>query len=494
MVGTNNNTPVRNRKVGLPDPQGNGGQVATLQNPNAPAQKVVEAAQQSFAMKNGGQMPMSGNGTGTPPPVATVNPNNGMMFFGNNNQVRGKFEAQPVQTGAVPTTDFTNMKKPEEFVPQGNDNANPTVGPVNTPYMKDAADATPQPQTSFEGMQAVQQPTGWNPDGTPNYGSLSAALNGGGNVQPQQAAQAFQADPEQKDGGFFNWVKGLIPKKRPGRREGETDDEYDRRHTRNMQMWATLADAIRHMGNIVNTSKGAPLQQFNDPTTMLEQGYQNRKAQRQKQAALDADQAYKNANLTLKERAAEADRLYKQMTLGYKDAADKRAAQAAQYKTDYFNWQKEEAAKNRERQAAQDKQKQDNWEKQFNENTRHHKASESISRSKGRGGGSGAHGGSGGKYWFEDKDGKMHYQPNKTMYEQEYFREYGRLPEGETTTSTSTKTIDYKTGQETTITKRSKGNSMTAQAAAQQNKAKADRKKTTQKSKNGYKNTKKLGL
>ena len=118
---------------------------------------------------------------------------------------------------------------------------------------------------------------------------------------------------------------------------------------------------------------------------------------------------------------------------------------------------------------------------------------------KGRGGGgrSGKSGsGSVAKYWFEDKNGKMHYQPNKTMWEQEYYREYGKLPQGETSTSTSTKTINPKTGAEVTTTTRRKGASVTSQAAASQNAARnaRNRPKPTGKSKNGYKNTKKLGL
>ena len=496
-------TPIRNNKVGLPDPQGNGGHptVATTE----PSAMVRQMAAQNYALKNGGQMPsaMQGAPNSSIPPVATVAP---MNVFAGGNQIIGKYSvpAKPQQDStSAPTTDFTNMPKQSEFIPEGNGFANPEVGPVASPYMKDAAETTPQNVTNFEQIPIQKQATGWNPNGTARYDSLSAALNGMAS-QPRQPQ--FQADPTQKDGGFFNWVRSLTPKKRPGRHEGETDDEYDARHTRNMQMVATLADAIRHMGNIVNTSKGAPLQIFNDPNVMIEQGRQTRKAERQKQAKLDADVAQKQAEMTLKERAAEADRLYKQISLGYKDAADKRAAQAAidnkKYKDDYFAWQRDNEAKRQKRQAEQDKQKQANWDKQFNETKRHHSVSESNAR---KGGGKGRSGGSGGKYWFEDKDGKMRYQPNKTMWEQEYYREYGKLPEGESSVSKSTKTVNYKTGQETTTTERMRGASVTSQAAAAQNAAKAARNAkgkssggkssgSKPKSKNGYKNTKALGL
>ena len=259
-----------------------------------------------------------------------------MNFFQPNGGAVGKYEApavqpqpaqpvQPVQTGEAPVTDFTNMP---------------------------------------------QQPTGWNADGTPSYDSLSSALSGAAASQKQEAP-AFQSDPSKKDGGFFGWLGSIIPKRRPGMREGETPDEYDRRRTRNMEMMTTLADAIRHMGNIVNTSKGAPLQQFNDPTAMMEQGYQNRKAQRQKQAALDADAAYKQANLSLKERAAEAQRAYQQATLGYKQKAEERAE-----KNDEFNRNFKTAGL--QRQLDNDKFNQAYKTASLEESVRSHKASEGL--------------------------------------------------------------------------------------------------------------------
>ena len=259
-----------------------------------------------------------------------------MNFFQPNGGALGKYEApsvlphpaqpvQPVQTGEDPVTDFTNMP---------------------------------------------QQPTGWNADGTPRYDSLSSALSGAAASQKQEAP-AFQSDPSKKDGGFFGWLGSIIPKKRPGMREGETPDEYDRRITRNMEMMTTLADAIRHMGNIVNTSKGAPLQQFNDPTAMMEQGYQNRKAQRQKESALDADAAYKQANLSLKERAAEAQRAYQQATLGYKQKAEERAA-----KNDEFNRNFKTAGL--QRQLDNDKFNQAYKTASLEESVRSHKASEGL--------------------------------------------------------------------------------------------------------------------
>ena len=265
-----------------------------------------------------GNQTMQGAPSGQTPAVAPQPMN--MNVFQQNGGVSGKLEAPAVQTHETDLTPSTPAPAPE--------------------YGTDGVQFTNPAQTQQNDLS-----------------SLSSALSGSAAQQSQ--VPEFQADPSQRDGGFFGWLGKLIPKSRPGMREGETPDEYDRRITTNRERIAAFADAIRHMGNIVNTSKGAPLQVFNDPTSMLEQGYQNRKAQRQKEAVLDADAAYKQANLSLKERAAEVAEAYKKLTLGYRDSADKRAQKQ-------FEYQVAKDAASAQRQAEQDKLKQDNWERQFN--------------------------------------------------------------------------------------------------------------------------------
>lgn len=415
-----------------------------------------------------GNQTMQGGPSGQTPAVAPQPMN--MNVFQQNGGVSGKLEAPAVQTQQVQAA----------------------ASPAQTPYLGDAAEKTQQPQTSFEGMQ--QPPTGWKADGTPSYDALSSALNG--SAAQQEQVPEFQADPSQRDGGFFGWLGKLIPKSRPGMREGETPDEYDRRITTNRERIAAFADAIRHMGNIVNTSKGAPLQVFNDPTAMMEEGYQKRKVQRQKQDAIDADAAYKQANLDLKSAAARADQAYKLYLAGLRGDN----AQLAKDKFEYRKGKDAATAQYKQEKDQRDFEYKQGRDKEKDEQARQRLAIQQYNAThKGRGGGgrSGKSGsGSGAKYWFEDKNGKMRYQPNKTMWEQEYYREYGKLPQGETSTSTSTKTINPKTGAEVTTTTRRKGASVTSQAAASQNAARnaRNRPKPAGKSKNGYKNTKKLGL
>lgn len=334
-----------------------------------------------------GNQTMLGGPSGQPPAVATQPMN--MNVFQQNGGVSGKLEAPAVQTQQAQTA----------------------TSSVHTPYLGDAAEKTQQPQTSFEGMQ--QPPTGWKADGTPSYDALSSALSGYQTAQSKQVPE-FQADPSQRDGGFFGWLGKLIPKSRPGMREGETPDEYDRRITTNRERIAAFADAIRHMGNIVNTSKGAPLQVFNDPTTMMEEAYQNRKAQRQKQSAIDADAAYKQANLILKERAAEVAEAYKKLTLGYRDSADKRAQKQ-------FEYQVAKDAASAQRQAEQDKLKQDNWERQFNFRQQQARISNSLRQQsinkRGSGGRSGGGSGSSNGYpLYNPVTGKTEHFKNEKSW------------------------------------------------------------------------------
>ena len=383
-----------------------------------------------------------------------------MNFFQPNGGAVGKYEApsvlpkpaqpvQQVQTGEAPVTDFTNM-------------------PL--------------------------QPTGWNADGTPSYDSLSSALSGAAASQKQEAP-AFQSDPSKKDGGFFGWLGSLIPKKRPGMREGETPDEYDRRRTRNMEMMTTLADAIRHIGNIVNTSKGAPLQQFNDPTAMMEQGYQNRKAQRQKEAALDADAAYKQANLSLKERAANAQNAYRELLLGMRN-------QNNQLARDKFDYRQGKDAAAAQRQAEQDKMKQNNWERMFKFREQQAAISNGLRQQSINKRGSGRS--SGGKSGGSSSNGYPLYNPvtGKTEYlknEKSWIARAAELGYDTTKGNSSSTTTDTGLKKETTnrsgASVATKIGQQTAQKkAAAKGKGKTGGAKPTGKSKNGYKNTKKLGL
>lgn len=405
----------------------------------------------------GGNQVMQGAPQGGIPAVASVN------VFQQGGNAMGKFQPQPqpVQTEAAP---------------------------VQEPYMGDKADNTPQPQTSFEG---IKQPTGWNEDGTPSYDALSSALSGYQTAQSKQVPE-FQADPSQRDGGFFGWLGKLIPKNRPGMREGETPDEYDRRMTTNRENIAAFADAIRHMANIVNTSKGAPLQQFNDPTAMMEQGYQNRKAQRQKEAAAASDAAYKQAEFDLENRKAQADKVYKEYLMGLR-------GENAQLAKDKFDYRRDKDAASA--QYKQEKDQRDFEYKQGRDRAKDEQTNRRLNISqynathKGSGRGRSGGGGSSAKYVTWDAEGKPHYASNKTMYEANEAY-YNGNTSGNSSTSSSKEVLN-RDGSTTRTTNRQSGSTVAQRAGAQRRQREEARKKAAKpagKSHNGYKNTKKLGL
>ena len=228
--------------------------------------------------------------------------------------------AQPQQpanvfSGKRPTT-FENMPVNVGWTPYGK--------PVN-----EGSNVQQSWQTSNPRDMEGRMPSSYALNSKPLVGVDLGAVGGDKGV-----TAVFEKDDSQRDGGFFKWLGGLS-KKRPGRREGESDDDYDERMTRNNMRIATLADAIRHMGNIYNTSKGAALQKFNSPTAEMQADLDKRKAERARKDAAEADAAYKNANLQIKMDAADADRAYKGQMLELKRSADKRADQNAKDLNEY---------------------------------------------------------------------------------------------------------------------------------------------------------------
>lgn len=228
--------------------------------------------------------------------------------------------AQPQQpanvfSGKRPTT-FENMPVTVGWTPYGK--------PVN-----EGSNAQQSWQTSNPKNTEGRMPAAYALNSKPLGGVDLGAVGGDKGV-----TAVFEKDDSQRDGGFFKWLGGLS-KKRPGRREGESDDDYDERMTRNKMRMAVLADAIRHMGNIYYTSKGAPAQKFNNPVAELQAGLDKRKAERARKAAVEADSAYKNANLQIKMDAAAADRAYKGQMLDMKRQAGERAAQNAKDLKEY---------------------------------------------------------------------------------------------------------------------------------------------------------------
>lgn len=336
----------------------------------------------------------------------------------------------------------------------------------------------------FEAPAVMPQP-GLTPDTPPkapevqtqqnDLSSLSSALTGAG---VSRQAPEFQADPSQRDGGFFGWLGKLIPKNRPGMREGETPDEYDRRMTTNRENIAAFADAIRHMANIVNTSKGAPLQQFNDPTAIMEQGYQTRKAQRQREAAAASDAAYKQAEFDLENRKEQADKAYKEYLMGLR-------GENAQLAKDKFDYRRDKDAASAQYKQEQDKQKQDNWERQFKFREQQAAISNGLrqqsinKRGSGRSGGSGgSHGSTGGYSLYNPETGQTEHFKN----EKSWIARAAELGYKTDTPSSSTTSQEvYSSGGIKKVSNTTRGNSVATQIGKQTAQKKAAAKAAAQK-------------
>lgn len=155
--------------------------------------------------------------------------------------------------------------------------------------------------------------------------SLDELLNGI-DAEKKKPEVEFKKDDTKRDGGFFGWLRKNLG---TPRKDGESDEDYDRRVTNSTKKMAVLADTLRHLGNLVNTTKGGISQTFNTPVQQLEAEYQQRRAQRAAEDKAKADSAYKQANLQLKQDAAKAQDAYRALSLQLKANADARAAKKA---------------------------------------------------------------------------------------------------------------------------------------------------------------------
>lgn len=342
-------------------------------NPAEPAPLVQQAA---------GQVPVQGN-VGQPQQVVQQAPQQ-------QNVVQPGQVVQPQQPvnvfsgGSGRPTTFENMPTTVGWTPFGN--------PVN-----EGSKVQQSWQTMNSKNTEGRMPAAYALNSKPLGGVDLGAVGGDKGV-----TAVFERDDSQRDGGFFKWLGGLA-KKRPGRREGETDEEYDERMTRNNMRIATLADAIRHMGNIYNTMKGGPSQQFNSPAAVYEQQMQQRKAERKSKLAAAAESAYKAAQLQLKMDAVNTYKAYKAMDLELKKDAGRRADESAKALDEYRKGILGIQAGNLQLS-----------EKRFGETVRHNKAQEgfeaarvALARARAASGGDGGSGSGGGPYKISTPYGNM---------------------------------------------------------------------------------------
>lgn len=269
----------------------------------------------------------------------------------------------------------------------------------------------------------IQQRSGVNV-GVPNVpkGAVSVVPSGVPVGNPQIVRQ-----PATVSGGNANFVGNKTPKYGPitsteqlAAAMGYTspqEEERLRKASVTNQRIMTIGDALRHIGNIANTVRYAPSQQFNSPVTDEIARYERGKALR------DAANSRYLVYQQQKERQDALQRRWEN-ELEYKRQKEEAAAKARadKAKDARDRWQatlaynKERDDKNREFKKEQDKWKREQGQQRIDISAS--RASNSGSR-KGRSVSGGTRAGySGGKYWAYDEDGNIHYYPNKTMWEQ----------------------------------------------------------------------------
>lgn len=193
-------------------------------------------------------------------------------------------------------------------------------------------------------------------------------------------------DPEEyKDGTADGLARNYFSKTfKP-----KTEEDYSRDNETTKRILA-LGDALRHIGNIVSTTNGAPAQKFNDPVALKEQQYQTERAHRETQAYKQAQQEYQRERLRGEQDMRD---FKKKMGIGEmaRKAANDKFNQDRATKNDQFNQnlatQKFDETKGYH-QSSLDLQKA-----RLGETKRHNSTMESISQynatHKGSGGGSG---------------------------------------------------------------------------------------------------------
>ena len=131
-----------------------------------------------------------------------------------------------------------------------------------------------------------------------------------------------------------------------------------------------LTDALRHIGNIYNTTRGAVPQQFNSPVVLQEQLYQQKRNELRAQRAAALKNAMDQAKLN-------ADQNYKNSMLGMRAAELERGLANDQWNRQWtqFKWQGDQANKDREFDF-----KKANADRTFAETVRSNKANEDLRR------------------------------------------------------------------------------------------------------------------
>lgn len=177
--------------------------------------------------------------------------------------------------------------------------------------------------------------------------AMSDAIQNNYRKQYKQASDVTQ--------GVFDYLNGGAQKE---------EEPYNKNNESKKKLYA-LADAIRQIGNLAYVTKGATPQKFNNPVVEQEAKYQQEKALRDKDRAARADAAQKKAKM-------DADAAYKDALLAMKNNEFNRNVfndyRKAKENADKFAWTQRKDLANLDLQG-----------RRLNETSRHNKAMEGLS-------------------------------------------------------------------------------------------------------------------
>ena len=206
--------------------------------------------------------------------------------------VQPNVAVQPASVKGVSTAD------PNQMTP----NITPDAGTQTVrPYTpQQPIDSMPSVAQQDKPMQPVQRANYWSPTKTPASFSLSTP------TPTTKHTSTYTPSASNPTQSVLDYM--LAPSK---------EEQKLYRDNESKKRLLVLADALRHIGNIYNTTRGAVPQQFNSPVAQQEELYQKKKNELRTQRAaalknamdqakLNADLSYKNSMLGM--RQAELDR------------------------------------------------------------------------------------------------------------------------------------------------------------------------------------------
>lgn len=233
----------------------------------------------------------------------------------------------------------------------------PTLGNMSNVNPTGAPSMLQQPQQSMLNTTPANFFASPQPAQQPSVSPLQV-------TQPQQPAYTNNTgDPTQSVLNFLS---------RPS-----VDEIKSNRENESKKRLLLLADALRHIGNIYNTTQGATPQQFNSPVMEQESRYQQERQRQQRQRSMAVEQALAAA----KQRA---DENYKNSTLALNAAKlqyeQEEAARQAKWEREKYDNQQTWKQKEFDAKQAWDEKNFGLKEKELNERIRSNKASEANAR------------------------------------------------------------------------------------------------------------------